>query len=297
MTSRYRIRHETVYRYSDSVARSHHLLALRPRVTPWQRVLASQLAITPHPAACHQHDDWFGNHLSAVIIQEMHRDLTITATTTVEVDDPQLPIDLLPWEDVVRRLDAPDRHALAAVECRLPSPLIPVDAAFAAFAAEDFTPGRALAQAVEAFIARIQAECVYDPRATTVSTPVAEVLAHRRGVCQDFAHLAIAGLRSLGLAARYVSGYLETLPPPGQTKLRGADASHAWVAVWCPVGGWLAFDPTNGCRVGERHITCAWGRDFADVSPVRGVILGGGAHELAVAVDVERDMGSGPAGI
>lgn len=292
MTSRYRIRHETVYRYAESVALSHHLLALLPRAMPRQRILASGLAITPEPAALAHRDDWFGNRVTAAIIHELHRELTITATSIVEVDEPYLPIDMTSWEEVVRRLDAPYGEAVGVAECRLPSSQVPVDQTFAAFAAEDFTPGRGLAEAVASFIARLQASCTYDPRATNVSTPVREVLEHRHGVCQDFAHLAIAALRSLGLAARYVSGYLETDPPPGRIKLRGADASHAWLAVWCPLSGWLAFDPTNGCRVGERHITCAWGRDFADVSPVRGVILGGGAHELAVAVDVERDLGA-----
>lgn len=287
--SRYCIRHETVYRYNENVSRSHHLLALQPREMPHQRLISTHLAISPQPDALHSYDDWFGNRVTALIIQETHRDLTITATSTVEVDSVAMVSKTMPWEDVLRWLDTPTSDVFSAVEYRLASPLVPIDPSFAAFARDDFTVGRDFIQAIESFITRIYTICTYDPSATTVNTPVSDVLKHQRGVCQDFAHLALAGLRSLGFSARYVSGYLETDPPIGQPRLRGADASHAWLEVWCPMVGWLAFDPTNGCRVlGDRHITCAWGRDFADISPVRGVILGGGAHDLAVSVDVER---------
>jgi transglutaminase-like putative cysteine protease len=174
----------------------------------------------------------------------------------------------------------------------LPSPAVPSNALAADYARESFTPGRPLLEAALDLVSRIHRDFEYDPTSTTVATPLAEVLEQRRGVCQDFAHLAIAGLRGLGLAARYVSGYLETLPPPGQPKLRGADASHAWLALYCPEAteahGWVDLDPTNDCPISDQYITTAVGRDYQDVTPVRGVFYGGGEHSLAVSVDVDR---------
>jgi transglutaminase-like putative cysteine protease len=282
----YHIRHVTAYRYADPVAVSHQVIVQIPRSTPRQRVIESALDLVPLPATRMARHDWFGNEVTVVTVQEPHRDLTITATSTVEVDDPLAQVPSPAWEGVAERLLREDADP-AVIEAVQPSPFVPIDAALAEFAREDFTPGRSLAEAAFALTVRIHAGFIYDPAATTIATPVAEVLHRRRGVCQDFAHLAIAALRSLGLAARYVSGYLETQPPPGQTKLRGADASHAWLSVWCPANGWIDLDPTNGCWVGSRHVTAAWGRDFGDVSPVKGVILGGGAHDIAVAVDVD----------
>ena len=178
-----------------------------------------------------------------------------------------------------------------AIEARifaLPSAMVPLERSATAYAAQSFTPGRPILEATRELMGRIFAEFEYDPHFTTVATPVAEVMEHRRGVCQDFAHVAIAGLRGLGLAARYVSGYLETLPPPGQPKLRGSDASHAWFSLLVPELGWVDFDPTNDQTAGDQHITTAVGRDFQDVTPMRGIFYGGGHHDLLVAVDVDR---------
>ena len=187
------------------------------------------------------------------------------------------------------RWDAPRAADPTWVEWTLPSALVPLGRDYAAFAASSFPAGRPLLDAALDLTHRIHTGFTYDTEATSIATPVAEVLATRRGVCQDFAHLMLACLRSLGLPARYVSGYLETTPPAGQPRLRGADASHAWCAVHDPALGWLDCDPTNGCLVGERHVTLAWGRDYADVSPVTGIVLGGGAHGVGVAVDVIPD--------
>jgi transglutaminase-like putative cysteine protease len=287
MSIRYRVRHTTTYTYAEAVGVSHHVVVLAPRGSPRQRIGEHHLEITPHPGRATARIDWFGNHTQVVTIQEAHRTLEITADSTVEIEET---LDWGPspaWEQVRDQLIRGQADP-SAIECAYASPYIPLAAEFASFAAGDFTPNRSLAEAAEALIKRVRDTFTYDPAATTIATPVGEVLRLRRGVCQDFAHLCIAALRALGLSARYVSGYLETDPPPGREKLRGADASHAWISVWCPINGWIDLDPTNGCRVGIRHVTVAWGRDFGDVSPVKGVILGGGAHEVRVAVDVER---------
>jgi len=208
----------------------------------------------------------------------------------VEVLSPEAGLlDSPPWEAVRERVAADTTTpGLEARDFVLPSAFVPPDDAVWDYARASFPPGRPLLEAVRDLTRRIHQEFRYDPGFTTIVTPLAEVLAHRRGVCQDFAHLQIACLRSLGLPARYVSGYLETLPPPGKAKLQGADASHAWVSVYDPEQGWTDFDPTNDQLVGEQHITTAWGRDYGDVTPLKGIIFGGGEHTLEVAVDVER---------
>ncbi len=288
---RYAISHTTVYSYTEPVGVSHNLLHLLPRDTDRQVLESHHLLVEPEPAVSELRRDYFGNQVSVLTIQDKHTRLSITATSTVAIS-PVQHLDASaswPWEQV-RELIARDRgaEALAAAEFAFDSPLVPTAADYAAYAAPAFAPGRPLLDAALDLNQRINLEFQYDPRATSVGTPVAEVMAKRRGVCQDFAQVMIACLRSLGLAARYVSGYLETLPPEGQKKLVGADASHAWVSVWCPPLGWVDLDPTNSCLVGERHITVAHGRDFSDVTPIRGVILGGGHHAVAVAVDVNR---------
>lgn len=290
---KFRISHLTRYTYAEPVSLCHSLLHLKPsRHGPkGQHCLASQLRIDPWPSVNREHEDFFGNRVNYFSIQQSHAALEVTAISEVEVMAPQLPdpARTRPWEVARERLhETKDPAMVAARIFALPSPLVPPEPAATAYAAQSFTPGRPILDAARELMGRIFAEFEYDPHFTTVATPVAEVMEHRRGVCQDFAHVAIAGLRGLGLAARYVSGYLETLPPPGQPKLRGSDASHAWFSVLAPDLGWVDFDPTNDQTLGEQHITTAVGRDFQDVTPMRGIFYGGGAHDLLVAVDVDR---------
>jgi transglutaminase-like putative cysteine protease len=225
-------------------------------------------------------------------VQDIHQSLEVTAVSHVRVAPRPLAESRssAPWEKARRALrDDPDPEVREARQFVLESPFVSCSRAIRDYASESFPSGRALLEAVMDLTQRIYRDFTYDPHFTTLATPLSEVMGKRRGVCQDFAHLATACLRSLGLAARYVSGYLETLPPPGQAKLVGADASHAWIAVYLPGEGWAEFDPTNDCMAGERHITLAWGRDYGDVAPLKGVMSGGGSHTLKVAVDVEAE--------
>jgi len=295
---RYHVIHETSYSYDSPVSLSRQHLHLTPRDCPWQSCIAHRISIDPEPTLSLSRLDHFGNPVRQFAIEAPHSTLVVRAESTIEVR-PHLPGGGLatvlppssPWESVSAAL------AYGATPVRLEannflfeSPYVRVKREFAAYASPSFPPNRPLLEAVKALMSRIHAEFEFDPEATTVSTPVIKVLENKRGVCQDFAHLMLACLRSLGLAARYVSGYLLTRPPPGQPRLIGADASHAWVSVYCPDGKgggrWVDFDPTNDVLPDTQHITLAWGRDFGDVSPLRGVILGGDAHELDVAVTV-----------
>ena len=286
----YHVTHTTHYAYESDVSVAFLTLRLQPRELPWQRCLDHHIVSAPDPAMTHWHVDYHGNTCVRLDLYTPHSEFEITASSRVEVLPRELPepADTPPWEEVVRACGSdvftPDS---AAGEFVFDSPHIARRPEYADYAALSFTPGRPFMEALSDFTARMFRDFTFDPRATTVATPVAEVFTHRRGVCQDFAHVAIACLRSLGLPARYVSGYLETLPPPGQARLIGADASHAWISAWCPGFGWIDADPTNNLLPGSRHITVAWGLDFADVSPVRGVIVGGGNHTLSVSVDVE----------
>jgi transglutaminase-like putative cysteine protease len=218
-------------------------------------------------------------------IETRHSRLIIEAECEVELSPRPEPGEGQPWEAVRDRLDQAAAEALEAHEYLFDSTLVPTSAELAAYAEPSFAPGRPIVAALVDLNRRIHRDFTFDPQATTLTTPIREVLANRRGVCQDFAHLMIGCLRSIGLAARYVSGYLRTNPPPGRPRLVGADASHAWLAAWTG-GEWLDLDPTNACLPSLDHITLAWGRDYDDVAPVRGIIDGGGAHTLTVAVDV-----------
>ncbi len=292
---RYRITHQTHYVYDRDVSVSHHVVQLCPRDLPSQRCLTHDLCVRPEPATRTERIDYFGNRAVLVTLETAHREFEVIAGSLVEIVPRLAPAEGLttPWEEVAARCDAPGwGDAAAAGEYRFDSPMVRRQAAIGAWAKASFPTGRPLLEAITALNTRIHREFTFDARATSVSTPVEEVFAHRRGVCQDFAHLMLAALRTLGLPARYVSGYLETLPPPGRTRLVGADASHAWVSVWCPGAGWVDFDPTNDVLAGLRHITVAWGRDFGDISPVRGVLVGSGHHSLRVSVDVEPVAGS-----
>jgi transglutaminase-like putative cysteine protease len=285
---KYQISHTTSYGYSDPVSLCHNLLHLRPRECPYQVCLHDDLLVQPEPRAMRDHTDYFGNPATFFTIQEPHRMLKITAQALVDVT---ISTDALPespaWE-LVRDALPLDKTAatLDAYQYVFDSRYVQQSDAVRDYAAVSFPPGRPLFQWALDLTRRIHADFRYDKRATTLKTPIAEVLIHRRGVCQDFANLQIGCLRSLGLAARYVSGYLVTKPPPGQERLIGADASHAWVAAFCPGLGWFEFDPTNDQVRSDRHITLAWGRDYDDVSPIKGIILGGGSHTMSVAVGV-----------
>lgn len=282
----YLVTHRTTYTYSSDVTVSQHVARLRPRELPTQKCLAHELTVSPAPARTTESDDYFGNHTAFFAMDGPHRELAVTARSKVEVTAPAWPqpTDTAPWD--AQREDTDPALPLAVQEFLYPSSLVPVLPALADYARPSFEPGRPLLEAAFDLTRRIFTDFAFDPTATTVATPIETVLQDRRGVCQDFAHLEIACLRALGIPARYVSGYLETLPPPGKPKLIGADASHAWVQLYIADHGWIDVDPTNNALPSGRHITLAWGRDFDDVSPVRGVIAGGGKHLVEVAVDV-----------
>jgi transglutaminase-like putative cysteine protease len=285
----YRVRHVTTYTYPESVSICHNALHLRPRESQLQRCVAYELRVYPLPAVLHQEVDFFGNHVTFFAVQAPHRLLTVVANSTVEVTPVEVPpaADTPAWEavcDVLRH----DRSAasLEAYQYVFDSPYVASSTPLRRYATPSFPPGQPLLAAVLDLSRRMHAEFSYDSRATSVDTPLSEVLHTRRGVCQDFAHVQIGCLRALGLAARYVSGYLVTQPPPGQPRLVGADASHAWISVYCPGFGWIDVDPTNNVLPSDRHITVACGRDYGDVSPIQGVFLGGGQHTVKIAVDV-----------
>ena len=285
----YNIAHKTVYRYSAPVPLAHHLLRLRPRDTARQICQSCEIIIEPEPSVRADHADYFGNLTRFVSVEGGHASLTVTARSRVEVTPaPDLPFGKTPPWELAREqcLESWDDEPRGAAEFLFDSPLIRTVPIYAGYAAPCFPPGRPLLEGVMELTRRIHRDFQFDPQATTIATPVDEVFDNRRGVCQDFAHLEIACLRSLGIPARYVSGYIETAPPPGGERLAGADASHAWIAVYCAGSGWVDFDPTNNVAPSSRHVTVAWGRDYSDVSPIRGVILGSGDHSLSVAVDV-----------
>jgi len=285
-TATYRVVHTTRYAYSEAVSVSHHVARVMPRAFPGQECLTHDLQIDPVPSVVRPHRDYFGNGVSFFIVEGAHKELNVRATSTVTVQARALPpaASTPPWE-TARDYDV---LPLDALECLFDSASIAVSDAVIGYAHPSFPKGRPLLEAVEDLMRRIHADFTFDPQATTVTTPLRDVLSLRRGVCQDFARLGIACLRSQGVAARYVSGYIETVPPPGAPRLAGADASHAWLAVYCPGLGWIDADPTNNMFPSTQHVTLAWGRDYADVSPIRGVILGGGHHSLQVSVDVVR---------
>lgn len=291
---RYHVLHETRYDYGSPVSLSQQQLHLSPRVLAWQRVEEQCITIDPAPTWRRDGQDAFGNPVTWVAFHVPHDSLVIRSVMTIAVA-PHLPGELedsLPWEEVRDRLayDATDPRPedLDATRFLFESPHVRIKHELAAYAADCFPPGTPVLVGARRLMTKIFDEFEFDPEATTVSTPVLEVLENKRGVCQDFAHLMIACLRALGLAARYVSGYLLTRPPPGKPRLIGADASHAWVSVYAPGDGhdWVDFDPTNNLLPNTEHITLSFGRDFSDISPLRGIILGGGGTEPEVAVTV-----------
>jgi transglutaminase-like putative cysteine protease len=301
---RYRVSHKTTYAYAGPVAHAHHLLHLMPRPTPWQSCNDYLLEVSPVPALNRREVDGCGNPVTRIELDRPHERLEVTARMQVELQERPRP-DFASgeaWESVRSGLQYHPRalpeESREALRYRVQSPLVPIKRAFGDFAAECFPAGLGVLAGAHALMQKVHGELDYSPGTTDIATPLREVLELRAGVCQDYAHLMIAGLRSLGLAARYVSGYLRTTPltAPGsepERALVGADASHAWVAVYAPPHGWVEFDPTNNLVVDREHVVLGWGRDFSDVSPLRGVILGGGAHTLEVAVKVEPLAGLG----
>lgn len=285
----YRIEHETRYVHRGGVSTSQHVAYLTPRTLPRQRVRWHDLAIQPAPASHVQRVDYFGNAVDQFTILTPYDELRVVGRSLVEVTAAE-PIDVgegEAWEAVRDGLGYRRGAPYAdASEFSFPSLYAATAPELAEFARVSFVPKRPVLAAAVDLMHRIHEEFTFDPGSTTIATPVTRVLADRRGVCQDFAHLQIGCLRSLGLAARYVSGYLLTEPPPGQPRLVGADASHAWLSIWCERLGWVDLDPTNDVLPSQRHITLAWGRDYGDVSPLRGVVLGGRTHTLHVGVSV-----------
>lgn len=279
----WRIRHVTTYRYAETVELANHLLHLVPRALPRQQVLDSALRCWPPAALRTDGLDHFGNPVTRLSIDQPHDRFEVVAETLVRTA-PQPPPDAAAtpaWEAVAAQV-TPD-----AAEFLFASPMLPDDAAARSYAAQSFPPGRPVLAGLLELNSRIRRDFSYRPGATGIATPVAEVMRSRAGVCQDFAHLMVSGLRGLGLPARYVSGYIRTHPAPGMPALRGADQSHAWVGCWLgPARGWVDLDPTNDLVAGAEHVVLGWGRDFADVSPLRGIILGGGQHRLEVSVDL-----------
>jgi len=287
---RYAVRHLTRYTYGTPVDIGVHLLRLTPQDAPGgQRVARADIAITPRPTTVHAFSDHFGNAVRHVAIETVHDSFAAVLDAEVEVPRRNGAVpDGPPWEAVREAMRADGFPAPPEVaEFRYESPLVSLVAPATAFAARSFPAGRPVVTALRHLAGRIYRNFSYVPGVTDIKTDVRKVIAERRGVCQDFAHLMIAGLRGLGLPARYVSGYIRTHHADDAGEMRGADASHAWVSAWCgPEIGWLGFDPTNDLVVDDEHITVAVGRDFSDVAPLRGVILGGGAHGLEVAVTV-----------
>jgi transglutaminase-like putative cysteine protease len=286
---KYNIDHVTRYFYTETATLCHNQAHLTPRATELQKCINCELDISPKPTSVQPWTDAFGNTATYFSIEQSHRELHVVARSHVEVVEriSQPDSRAVPWEQVVEKINSQEfraQHDLTALLCQ--SHNLDNNSAVRDYGSRSFLPGRPLFAAVLDLTERIYSDFQFDPTATNISTPPAEILHRRRGVCQDFAHLQIACLRSLGLAARYVSGYLVTQPPPGKPKLVGADATHAWVSVYFPDEGWIDFDPTNRQLANADYITLAWGRDYADVSPIRGVFLGGGTHSMTVSVDV-----------
>lgn len=285
----YNIVHRTTYKYRYSVSVGNHIACLKPRTFDNNQLLKNEIHIDPLPNTFTERVDYFGNILCFFTLQDPHRQLTVEARSKVATSDRTLDGQpSQPWEESAQLL-VHDRSPseLEAHQFQFESPRIRLCEEFADYALASFTPGRAMGEALRELTERIHTDFRFDAKATTTRTTVEEVFKKRQGVCQDFAHLQIACLRSINLAARYVSGYLRTYPPPGRPRLVGADASHAWASAYCRGVGWLDMDPTNNVAPSDGHVTLAWGRDFGDVSPLRGVIQGGGSHTVDVAVDME----------
>lgn len=286
---KYKITHQTHYNYYENVNLAHNEAWLIPISSDFQTCLHTHVRIEPKPAVYHEYQDFFGNTVCYFSIQQPHSQMNVIATHQVNVNRNYNTYEQTSWENTREILHSSYTELdLAARQFSLDSPLLPIFEEVREYALKSFTPQRPLFAASQDLMQRIYKDFKFVAGATTISTPLPEVFRLKKGVCQDFAHIGIACLRSLGLAARYVSGYIETIPPVGEEKLVGADASHAWFAVYSPTAGWVDFDPTNNQLANNQYVTVAYGRDYADVPPLKGVIFSSGLHELKVAVDVAR---------
>lgn len=290
---RYRVKHITQYKYADRVSHCYNLANVVPRDTARQKCLDVQIHVSPRPVVTNQRSDYFGNQAFHFEIQKPHKELVISASSEIEIQEstPEQDLDLgMSYNEALAQIDqAATMDIIEAREFLLNSPMVKSSNELAEYAKPSFSTERPLNICVAELTSRIHEDFIYDPEFTTVATPLSDVMKHKRGVCQDFAHFQVGCLRAMGIPAKYVSGYIETLPPPGQEKLVGADATHAWVSYFSPEMGWVEFDPTNDSTAGNQHIVTAEGRDYFDVTPVRGVIFGGGKEPLLnVSVDVSR---------
>lgn len=287
--TRYRIEHSTTYTYDADVTGSYGTFHLRPRDLEWQSCLSHQVVIRPEPVDLYRHRDLYGNTKTYFHVTEPHTELKVTAINEVEVRPRSYDRALLdvPWEQARPRSRPDQPDAWQATDFTFPSPMVDVPPEARDYALVSFLPGRPIAEAVTDLMHRVFSDFTYKSGSTTLNTRVGELLERRTGVCQDFTHVMVSSLRSLGLAGRYVSGYLATRPPPGKPRVFGADASHAWAGCWVPGAGWLYLDPTNDRWADESHATVAWGRDYADVTPVKGVIFTESkGSTMAVSVDM-----------
>lgn len=290
---RFRVRHITHYKYAQRVTRCYNLANVVPRNTERQRCLKNHVAVSPLPASAHKRTDYFGNKTYHFEIQKPHTELIITADSEIQISDrdneQDLDLGASYGEALTQLRHATNQESLNAREFLLNSPMIEFNEQLAEYARPSFVLDRSLKSCVTDLTSRIFTDFAYDPHFSTIATPLADVLEHKKGVCQDFAHLQVGCLRAMGIPARYVSGYIETLPKPGEKKLVGTDATHAWIAYFCPDEGWVEFDPTNNTLAMSQHIVTAFGRDYYDVTPVKGVFFGGGNTPiLDVSVDVAR---------
>lgn len=289
---KYKITHNTTYHYFEPVSLCHNIVRLLPRNTIEQTLKSVKVEIDPLPNILREYADFFGNKIIYFTIEQEHKKLSVTVTSEIEKNiSPVLTFNLyanFAWEGVQQELLKSKPEYFDARQYIAETKMTEPDAAIKTYAAVSFTPGRSLFEVSKDLMERIYRDFSFQSGFTTVATPLSIVMKERKGVCQDFAHLAVACIRSKGLPARYVSGYIETKAPPGQKKLIGIDASHAWFSVFIPNVGWLDFDPTNNQIPTDHHITVGWGRDYKDIAPLNGIILSSGPHRLSVAVDVRR---------
>ena len=291
------VKHVTHYKYAQRVTSCYNLANIIPRDTARQRCVSNRISLSPQPATQHERKDYFGNKAFHFEIQKPHTELIISAESEVYISDKDHELNLdfgVSYHESLEYLhNANTPETMEAREFLLSSPMIESSEALADYARPSFTGDRSLKSCVSELTTRIFKEFAYDPQFSTIATPLSEVLKHKKGVCQDFAHLQVGCLRSVGIPAKYVSGYIETLPKPGEQRLVGADATHAWIAFFCPEEGWVEFDPTNDTLASNQHIVAAFGRDYYDVTPLKGVIFGGGKSPvLSVSVDVSRVLDS-----
>lgn len=287
----YSVEHTTKYQYHEQVSLCHNIAALTPRNTNTQICKSFNIIISPLPEILEEHTDFFGNKLYYFVVEQEHSALTVTVKSQIEkIGDSNIktPYPYQSWEDVSNILLASTGELMDEKQFTQPTDITAATDEIKNYAAQSFTAGKPLYEAVYHLISRIYTDFSFTPGFTTISTPLSVVMKERKGVCQDFAHLAISCIHSMGLPARYVSGYLETLAPAGKEKLAGVDASHAWIAIFIPGMGWVDFDPTNNQLATEQYITIGWGRDYFDVIPLKGVIISSSSHELSVSVDVKR---------